>query len=125
MEQCEMEKTKAIRKLEERLQRRGMLQGQSGKVLTPPKMLFKTLGEEILWILNQEKLSLSVKELSNYLSRDVKIIGKVMLKLTATHVNLVKRIKVSSSYKYRANFNKERDIPTMYEMIRQNSTKKF
>jgi len=120
-----MEKTKAIRKLEERLQRRGMLQGQSGKVLTPPKMLFKTLGEEILWILNQEKLSLSVKELSNYLSRDVKIIGKVMLKLTATHVNLVKRIKVSSSYKYRANFNKERDIPTMYEMIRQNSTKKF
>lgn len=120
-----MKKSVEIRKLEQRLYRRGMLQTQSGVVIKPPKRLFKTIGEEVLWILNQEKLSLSVKEISNYLGKDVKTVGKVMIKLTATGVELVNRFKKSTTFKYNVNFNKDLDIPTIYKMARMSSTKKF
>jgi len=113
------------KKLEQRLLRRGMLITTLGDVIEPPTRMYKNLGEEILWILNQEHLSLTVKELSNYLSKDKKIINKVMQKLTATNVNLVKKRKESSHYLYSANFNKDLDIPTLYKMTRMESTKKI
>jgi hypothetical protein len=105
-------------KLEQRLYRRGMLQGASGNVIKPAKRKYKTLGEEILWILNQEKLSLPVSELANYLDADKKTIQKVMRKLTSSSINLVKKNKSNSVFVYSVNFNKDLDIPTIYKMAR-------
>jgi hypothetical protein len=121
-----MKKSAELYKLEERLQKRGMVQTMGGEVLYPPKRMFQTLGEEILWILNQEKLCLTVNELSRYLGKDKKTIGKVMIKLTSSSVNLVKKIKRSSAgFGYRSNFNKDLDIPTLYKSVRMAATKKI
>ncbi len=120
-----MKKSKEIQQLETKLFRRGMVQTNTGVVVTPPKRLYKNLGEEILWILNQKDLSLTAKEIANYLGKDNKVIQKVMLKLTTTTVNLVTKEKKASSFRYRSNFNKDFDIPTIYKMTRLNATRKI
>lgn len=121
-----MRKSSEVLKLEKRLYGRGMLQTQSGLVIKAPKRMFQTIGEEILWILNQQKLCLTVNELSNYLGKDKKTIGKVMIKLTSSSVDLVKKIKgPSAGFGYRSNFNKDLDIPTIYKTIRMAATKKI
>jgi len=120
-----MIKSKEVQKLETRLYRRGMKQGRSGNVIIPPKRLYRNIGEEVLWILNQEDLSLTAKEIANYTGKDVKVIQKVMLKLTSSAVNLVSKEKKFGSYRYRSNFNKDFDIPTIYKMTRLGATKKI
>ena len=120
-----MKKSKEIQQLENRLLRRGMVLTTKGNVITPPKRLYGTLGEEVLWILNQKKLSLSAKELAKYLCKDNKIIQKVMLKLTSSAVPIVTKEKKFSSFRYRSNFNKDLDIPSIYKMTRLGTTKKF
>jgi len=117
-----MKKSKEILGLEQKLIRRGMLQTTDGVVIIPPKRLYKTLGEEILWILNQEKVTLSVTELSNYLGKDSKVISKVMRKLTSSGI-LVTKQKYASSFVYGANFNSKHSIPTMYKMMQLASKK--
>jgi len=108
--------------LEKKLMRRGMLKVIDGTVIQPPKRMFKTLGEEILWLLNESDVKLTVNDLSNYLQTDKKIINKVMRKLTATNVNLVTKQKQGSYFAYSANFNKDLNIPTAYSLVRMEST---
>lgn len=109
--------------LEKKLMRRGMLITIDGEVLDPPRRMFKTLGEEILWILNEAEIELTVNDLSSYLIRDKKIINKVMRKLTASNVNLVNKRKNGARCFYNANFNKDLDIKTAYKLVRMEATK--
>ena len=107
---------------EKKLIRRGMLKTTDGQVLVPPNRQFNTLGEEILWMINEAKFKLSVNELATYLDKDTKIINKVMRKLTATNVDLVKKQKQGSQFVYSANFSEDIHIPTIYKLVRMNTT---
>ena len=108
--------------LEKKLMRRGMLKMIDGTVIQPPNRMFKTLGEEILWVLNESDVKLTVNDLSNYLVKDKKIVNKVMRKLTATNINLVVKKKQGSCFTYSANFNKDLNIPTAYKLVRMEAT---
>jgi len=113
------------KELEKKLFRRGMLQTIDGQVINPPNRLFKNLGEEVLWILNEaEDVKLSTTDLSNYLCTNIKTMQKVLRKLTASNVNLVEKKKTESNKVfYKANFNKDLDIPTIYKLTRMEATK--
>jgi len=120
-----MHPIKAKKELEQKLIRRGMLIQMNGNVLEAPKRMFKTLGEEILWILNEAELKLTVNQLAAYLNSDQKTIQKVMRKLTMSNVNLVKKQKLNSNFVYSANFRKALNIPTLYKLVRMEATKKI
>lgn len=120
--------TKSIKKkLEQRLFKRGMLKMTTGEVLCAPTRMFENLGEEILWILNQQYLKLTVNELANYLLTDKKVIGKVMRKLTASNASMVKKEKDinSSRFLYSAHFSDDLDISTIYRLTRKLATQKI
>ena len=111
------------KQLEKKLMRRGMLKTITGQVLQPPNRIYDNLGEEILWILNEADLQLCCDDFSNYLYKDKKIINKVLRKLTASNVGLVSKKKEKSKYYYSANFQKDLDIPTIYKLVRMETTK--
>jgi hypothetical protein len=111
------------REFEKKLMRRGMVKMTDGTILKAPIRNYRTLGEEILWMMNEADISLCVDDLSRYLVTDKKTIQKVMRKLTASNVNLVKKRKVGSVYHYTANFKKDLDIPTLYKLTRMEATR--
>ena len=113
------------KQLEKKLIRRGMKKMLGGKTIIPPKRMFETLGEEILWILNESEVKLSVNELSDYLCKDKKTIQKVMRKLTSSKVNLVKKVKNGNEFLYKADFNKDLDIKTFYKVVRMEATQRI
>jgi len=113
------------KKFEKKLMRKGMLRMITGEVIKPPDSEYNTLGENILWMLNEADFKLTVNELANYLDKDKKVINKVMRKLTATNVNLVKKEKRGPHYLYSANFQKDIHIPTIYKLVRMNATEKI
>ena len=82
------------REFEKKLMRRGMVKMTDGTILKAPIRNYRTLGEEILWMMNEADISLCVDDLSRYLVTDKKTIQKVMRKLTASNVNLVKNIGI-------------------------------
>jgi len=111
------------KQLEKKLMRRGMLKTINGKAIQPPTQLYDNLGEEILWILNESDVKLSCNDFANYLCRDKKIINKVLRKLTTSNVGLVEKKKEKAKYFYTATFQKNLDIPTIYKLVRMESTK--
>ena len=111
--------------LEKKLMRRGMLKTTTGNVIKPPNRIYNNLGEEILWLLNESDIKLSVNDISKYLDADKKTINKVMRKLTATNVNLVTKKKQGPVFVYSANFTKDLDIPTAYKLVRMEATKRI
>lgn len=111
------------RKFEDKLIRKGMLMTTDGEVIRPPVIKYKKLGEKILYLLNLSRLHLNVNEISNYLVKDKKIIGKVMMKLTYTDIDIIHRMKKGRKYYYTASLGKDTDLKTTYKLIRKTATK--
>jgi len=113
------------KQFEKKLIRRGMLKTINGDVIKPPTRLYKTLGEEILWCLNKSDAKLTTSDFARYFGSDIKIIQKVMRKLTNSTTKLVKLNKRKNKIYYTAKFQKDLDIPTAYKLIRMGATKKI
>ncbi len=119
-----MNEKKLKKDLEKTLRERGMQITIDGEVINPPDRSFKNLGEEILQILNEAKVRLTSNDFAKYLKKDIKIIQKVLSKLTNTKIKgVVQKEKIGNKYFYTADFNKSLDIPTTYELIRKETTK--
>ena len=118
-----MIKQNVKKEFEKKLMRRGMVKMTDGSIIKEPNRKYKNLGEEILWMMNEADISLTVNDLSRYLLKDKKIIQKVMRKLTSSNVNLVSKRKVGLEYHYTANFKKDLDIPTLYKLTRMEATR--
>jgi len=111
------------KQLEKKLMKRGMLKTIEGQIIEPPDRLYDKLGEEVLWILNEATIKLSCDDFSKYLCKDYKIMNKVLRKLTTSNVGLVEKKKIYGKYYYTANFQKNLNIPTIYKLVRMESTK--
>ena len=101
-----MNEVKLKKDLEKKLRDRGMKITIHGDVIEPPQRMFKNLGEEVLWILNESKIRLSTN-------------------LPNRKLEMVQKEKIGSRCFYTANFQDTINIPTAYKLIRQTATQKI
>lgn len=106
------------KKVEKQLKNRKMIIGNEGTVFEPPKRKFKTLYEEVLWIISITKIGLTAERISKYLCIDIPIIQKIINDLTIPSTKYIKEIKDGLNYLYIAKCPTKIDIPTLYETIK-------
>jgi len=100
--------------LKNKLIDRGMFIFAGGSVAIPPSRMFKTLKEEVLWILKESESKLEVKDIANYLQQDHQTIKDILDEFTSTSKSFIKKRK---EY-YTANISYSMDIPTAYKLLK-------
>jgi len=109
------------KELEKKLIQRGMLKTTGGVVLQAPKRKYRSLGEEILWMLNESQTRLTANDFCNYLSIDYNTIRKVLVKLNESSLKLINKetIKRQNYYSCNYKFKSDKDIEITYDLIRK------
>lgn len=102
------------------LNKRGRLSTTTGCTVTAPRRLFKNIPEEIINFLNIAKISLSSKEIAEYLGLNYKSVSKSLTKLFKSEVTYqyIKRIKSGKTTYFKCVLPHDIDISGLYKVIR-------
>ena len=108
------------KRLEENLKNRGRTCFTNGLTAKPPKRWFKTMTEEIIYLLNDSAIPLTTKDISNYLGFEHKSVGKAMrnILLYRNASKYISKIKNGNTVLYDCNIPDGVDVPTIYKLIR-------
>ena len=109
------------------LKERGLRITTEGTIVNPIERKFKTIYEEIIWLINESPTYLTVGEMSAYLGVKHKSVSKAITKLyrdDKDKTDYLRRIQKDRKYAYRADIPKNLDIPDAFNVIKDLSNRK-
>jgi len=107
-------------RLEKNLKERGRTSFTTGETANPPKRCFKTMTEEIIYLLNDSCIPLTTKNIANYLGFGHKSVSKALylLMLHRNASTYMSKSKNGNTVLYNCNIPDGVDIPTVYKLIK-------